>query len=58
MRRDNLCFDGVREYENESWNDTEEILKDFLFGHLGLPNIKIERAHKTREKKKIRQKQL
>ena len=27
-RRDNLRFDGVREYENESWNDTEEVLKD------------------------------
>ena len=28
--RDNLHFDWVREYENESWNDTEEVLKDFL----------------------------
>ena len=35
-RRDNLRFDGVREYENESWNDTEEVLKDFLFKHVGL----------------------
>ena len=26
-RRDNLRFDGVREYENESWNETEEVLK-------------------------------
>ena len=24
--RDNLSFDGVREYEYESWNDTEEFL--------------------------------
>ena len=46
--RDNLSFNGVREYENESWNNTEEILKDFLFEHLVLQNIKIERAHKTR----------
>ena len=38
--RDNLRFDGVREYENESWNNTEEVLKDFLFEHLGLRNIK------------------
>ena len=35
-RSDNRRFDGVREYENESWNDTEEFLKDFLFGHLSL----------------------
>ena len=26
--RDNLRFDGLRECENESWNNTEEILKD------------------------------
>ena len=35
-RRENLCFDGVGEYENESWNDSEEVLKDFLFEHLSL----------------------
>ena len=35
-RSDNRRFDGVREYENESWNDTEEFLKDFLFEHLSL----------------------
>ena len=50
-RRDNLCFDGVGEYENESWNDTEEVLKDFLFEHLSLRNIKSERAHRTGERK-------
>ena len=49
--RNNLCFDGVREYENESWNDREEVLKDFLFENLGLRNIKIERAHRTGERK-------
>ena len=26
-RSDNLRFDGVKEYENKSWNDTEEILE-------------------------------
>ena len=50
-RRDNLRFDGVREYENETWNDTEEVLKDFLFKHLGSRNVKIERAHRTGERK-------
>ena len=48
--RDNLSFDGVREYENESWNDMEEVLKEyFLFEILSLQNIKIERAHRTRK---------
>ena len=35
-RSDNRRFDGVKEYENESWNDTEEFLKDFLFENLSL----------------------
>ena len=51
MCRDNIRFDGVREYENESWNDTEEVLKDLLFEHLGLQNIKLERVHRTGEKR-------
>ena len=51
LPRDNLHFDGVKEYENEPWNDREEVLRDFLFEHLGLQNIKIEHAHRTREKK-------
>ena len=51
LHRDNLRFDGAREYENESWNDTEDVLKDFVFEHLGLWNIKIENAHRTRERK-------
>ena len=57
-RRDNLRFDSVKEYENESQNAMEEILQDFLFEHLGLQNIKIERGHRTGEKKKMRQEQL
>ena len=58
--RDNLRFDGAREYENGSWNDMEKVLKDFLFEHLGLWNTKIvhiepekekKRAHRTGERK-------
>ena len=41
----------MTEYENESWNDTEEVLKDFLFENLSLRNIKSERAHRTGERK-------
>ena len=39
------------EYENESWNDTEKVLKDFLFEHLSLRNIKCKRTHRTGERK-------
>ena len=46
-----MRFNGVREYENESWNVTEEVLKDFLFEHLSLQNMKIRHAHRTRERK-------
>ena len=28
--RDNLRLDGIAEYENESWAETEYILKDML----------------------------
>ena len=37
--------------ENESWNDTEQVLKDFPFQHLSFQNVKIERAHRTEEKR-------
>ena len=45
-RLDNLRFDGIPEYKNETWADTEDILKDTLREQLGMNNIKIERAHR------------
>ena len=56
-RRDNLRFNGVREYENELWNDRKKYLKDFLFENLDLENIK-KNVHIESERKKIRQEQL
>ena len=50
-RRDNLRFNGVREYENESQNDTEEILKDFLFEYLVYETLK-QKVHIEPERKK------
>ena len=38
-RRDNLRFDGIPEYKNETWADTEDILKDTLREQLGMNNI-------------------
>ena len=34
------------EYKNETWADTEDILKDILREQLGMNNIKIERAYR------------
>ena len=45
-RRNNLRFDGIPEYKNETLADTEDILKDTLREQLGMNNIKIERAHR------------
>ena len=49
-RRDNLRVDGIPEYE-ESWDDTEELLKDTLREKLIVNKIQIERAHRVGAKK-------
>ena len=51
-RRDNLRFDGIEEWEEESWADTEQNLKDTLSEILGIQNVKIERAHCVGDKKR------
>ena len=51
-RRDNLRFDGIEEWEEESWVDTEQNLKDTLGDILGIQNVKIERAHRVGDKKR------
>ena len=38
-RRDNLRVDGIPEYEEEPWDDTEELLKDALREKLGINKI-------------------
>ena len=35
-QQDNLRFDGIAKYENESWCDTEENLKDLLYQRLNM----------------------
>ena len=44
-RQDNLHVDGIPEYEEESWDDTEELLKDILREKLDVSKIHVERAH-------------
>ena len=51
-RRDNLHFDGIEEWEEGSWADTEQNLKDTLSKILGIQNVKTERAHRVGDKKR------
>ena len=51
-RRDNVSFDGIEEWEEEYWADTEQNLKDTLSDILGIKNVKIERAHRVGDKKR------
>ena len=45
-RRNNLRIDGIKESENENWEDTDRKVTDFFKTKLGLDNIIIERAHR------------
>ena len=38
-------MDGIPEYEEEFWRDTEELLEDVFCKKLGVNKIPIERAH-------------
>ena len=49
--RYNIRTDGLDEYENERWEETEELLIETFSIHLGLENMKIERAHRVAEPK-------
>ena len=51
-RRDNLRIDGIAEVENETWEQTEEILQNLLKEKLQLENISVERAHRVGNKGK------
>ena len=44
---DEITLDGIREYEEESWDDMKELLKDALREKLGVNKIQIERAHRV-----------
>ena len=51
-RRDNLRIDGRAEVENETWEQTEEILRNLFKEKLELENISVERAHRVGNKGK------
>ena len=49
-RRDNLRIDGIAEVENETWEQTEEILQNLFKEKLQLESISVERAHRVGDK--------
>ena len=51
-RRDNVRIDGIAELENETWEQTEEILHNLFKEKLELENISVERAHRVGNKGK------
>ena len=55
-RRNNLRFEGIKEHENESWEDCENKIYDLLENKLemDIENVVIERAHRTGKKNKNR----
>ena len=51
-RRDIPRIDGIAEVENETWEQTEEILQNLFKEKLQLENISVERAHRVGNKEK------
>ena len=49
-RRDNLRVDGLKEIENETWEQTEGILQQMIRNILELEGITMERAHRVGNK--------
>ena len=49
-RRDNLRVDGLKEIENETWEQTEGILQQMIRDILELEGITMERAHRIGNK--------
>ncbi|XP_065668172.1 uncharacterized protein LOC136088393 [Hydra vulgaris] len=46
-RRNKLMVDGLKENEGETWIDSKLKISKIFEEHLGLTNIRIERAHRT-----------
>ena len=49
-RRDNLRVDGLKEIDNETWEQSEEILQQMIRNVLEFEGINIERAHRVGNK--------
>ena len=54
-RRNNIRVDGIEEDENETWENTENKLRSFLYDKLEITDeLYIERAHSVRRRKDVK----
>ena len=54
-RRNNIRVDGIEEDENETWENTENKLRSFLYDELEITDeLYIERAHHVRRRKDVK----
>ena len=51
-KHDNLRVDGLKEIENETWEQTKGILQQMIFDVLELEGVNIERAHRNQKKER------
>ena len=55
MRRNNIRVDGIEEDENETWENTENKLRSFLYDELEITDeLYIERAHHVRRREGVK----
>ena len=50
-RRNNLRIDGMSELRNETWEECEEKIQKVFNEKLGVKNVQIERAHRSKRSK-------
>ena len=50
-RRNNLRIDGISESRNETWEECEEEIQKVFNEKLGVKNVHIERAHRSKRSK-------
>ena len=51
-RHDNLRVDGLKEIENETWEQTKGILQQMICDVLEVEGINIERVHRNQKKER------
>lgn len=51
LRRNNLIFKGLPESDNETWNQAETIIREFVTRNLGVNLGEVERAHRIGRKR-------
>ena len=50
-RRNNLRIDGISESRNKTWEECEEEIQKVFNEKLGVKNVQIERAHRSKRSK-------